>query len=99
MSVDAVVAQIDGKKAISTLSEYTAAWGCRAVTEHAMEATPLPTDKSSSDWDVYKVKNKLEDELAHAHDEGFVDKQQFLQRAEAREAEAARRASKTAGRR
>lgn len=50
-------------------------------------------DKSSTDWDSFKAANALGEELAHAQAKGFVDKQQFLARTEAREAVAAKAAA------
>jgi hypothetical protein len=46
-------------------------------------------EKTSLDWDTYKYKQGIDDELTLANKDGYVDKQEFLQRVDARAEERA----------
>jgi hypothetical protein len=37
-------------------------------------------EKTSIDWDRFKEKEGIEDELAHQTKDGYIEKQEFLQR-------------------
>eukprot|EP01138_Halocafeteria_seosinensis_P000102 gb/GECG01000104.1/.p1 GENE.gb/GECG01000104.1/~~gb/GECG01000104.1/.p1 ORF type:complete len:394 (+),score=99.14 gb/GECG01000104.1/:1-1182(+) len=87
LNLDTVVSNLDKVRNISTVGTsccVTISWWFN--TELNVMSSKLVTEKSSSDWDIYKQEKRLdEDELLHATKDGYLHRQEFLSRVKERE--------------